>query len=99
MHKQESRETAVVQHTLVCPIYQDLYKNALGESSTFKDRISFLQDRFTVLFSNLTNTHHRKRMEAVAIKLFCPKLNDQVNHKALHIIIVYNTKWALMQTY
>ena len=86
MHKQESRETAVVQHTLVCPIYQDLYKNALGESPTFKDRISFLQDRFTVLFSNLTNTHHRKRIEAVAIKLFCPKLNDQVNNKALHIL-------------
>ena len=84
-HQQESRETAVVRHTLVCPIYQDLYKNALGESPTFKDLISFLQDRFTVLFSNLTNTHHRKRMEAVAIKLFCPKLNDQVNHKALHI--------------
>ena len=36
-------------------------------------------------------------MEAVAIKLFCPELNDQVNHKALHIY--HNTKWALIQTY
>ena len=85
-HQQESRETAVVQHTLKCPIYQNLFKTALGESPTFNDRINFLQDRFTILFSNLTNTQHRKRMEAVAIKLFCLKLNDQVNHKAVHIL-------------
>jgi hypothetical protein len=33
---QESRETAVVQHTLTCPIYQDLFKTAIEESPTFK---------------------------------------------------------------
>ena len=79
-HQQTSRDTAIVQHTLTCPTYQDLYKTALGESPTFHDRINVLQNRFTILFSNLTNTNHRKRMEAVAIKLFCPKLNEQVNH-------------------
>jgi hypothetical protein len=50
-------------------IYQDIRKSALAESASFKDRISFLQNRLTD-FSNLTNTHRRKRMEAVAIKLF-----------------------------
>ena len=54
-HQQESRETAVVQHTLKFPIYQNLFKTALGESPTFNDRIYFLQDRFTIFFSNLTN--------------------------------------------
>jgi hypothetical protein len=48
--------------------------------------MKFSQDRFTILFFNQTNTQHKKRMEAVEIKLFSPELNDQVNHKDVRIL-------------
>jgi ribosomal protein L33 len=50
------------------------------KSPTLHDRIYFLQSRFTIIFYNLTETNYRKRMKAVAVKQFCQKLNEQVNH-------------------
>ena len=57
-----------------------------GLTPTTREKIVFLESLFTTIITNATNYNIRTRLEAIAITLQGPDLNQQVKHKKVHII-------------
>ena len=85
-HQQPKKGTAVSKHIMTCDMYQSELKKFAGDSPTPSQRINYCLSRFKPIATNLPYTDERKRFEAIAIKIFNPLLNKQVNRKAVSII-------------
>lgn len=85
-HQQPGRKTAVSKHIITCDMYMSELKNIAGDKPTPNQRIDFCLNRFKPIATNLPYTDERKRYEAIAIKIYNPLLNKQIERKAVSII-------------
>ena len=67
-------------------MYMSELKNIAGDKPTPNQRIDFCLNRFKPIATNLPYTDERKRYEAIAIKIYNPLLNKQIERKAVSII-------------
>ena len=93
-HNQKSGNTAISNHIYgntiknipPCPEYTTAITTAFGVQPKPDQKKSFINNRFTILQSNLMKTNDRKTYEAVAITIQKPILNAQVLHRKVSII-------------
>ena len=85
-HQQTKKGTAISKHILTCDIYKSELKKFAGDKPTPSQRINFHLSRFKPIATNLPFSDERKRFEAIAIKIFNPLLNKQIDRKAVSII-------------
>ena len=93
-HNQKSKQTAISNHIYgsviknitPCSEYNSEITNKFGDTPNPNQKFTFIQNRFTLLQNNLTNTCDRRTFEAVAITVNKPNLNAQVLHRKVSII-------------
>ena len=85
-HQQPKKGTAISKHIITCDVYQAALQNFAGDHPTPSQRINFCLSRFKPIATNLPFTDERKRLEALAIKIYNPLLNKQVDRKAVSFI-------------
>ena len=78
--------TAISNHILTCDIYKSELKKFAGDKPTPSQRINFHLNRFKPIATNFPFSDERKRFKAIAIKIFNPLLNKQIDRKAVSII-------------
>ena len=88
-----TKGTNIFDHISECPIYKEKLDNKnkeMNQNTIVKPTLSlkreFTAECFKILHSNVTNYYKRTRLEAIAITLNSPALNDQVKHKKVSII-------------
>ena len=80
------KSSAIHNHILNCNSYNTELTKKFGVTPTPKERVSFLETRFTPIACNANRYFNRTRLEAIAITLNGPVLNAKVDHKRVHII-------------
>ena len=80
------KSSAIHNHILNCNSYNTELTKKFGVTPTPKERVSFLETRFTPIACNTNRYFNRTRLEAIAITLNGPVLNAKVDHKRVHII-------------
>jgi hypothetical protein len=85
-HQQPKKGTAISNHIMACDVYKSELKKFAGDKPTSSQRINFCLSRFKPIASNLPFSDERKRFEAIAITIFNPLLNKQINRKAVSIV-------------
>ena len=78
--------SAIALHIKDCTHYSAELTKKYGMKPSSKEKISFLDNLFTPVATNVNRFYFRKRLEAIAITLDAPILNHQVEHKKVHII-------------
>jgi hypothetical protein len=79
----QKKGTAISNHILTCEYG---LKKFAGDNPTPSQRINFHLSRFEPIATNLPFFDERKRFEAIAINIFNPLLNKQIDLKAVSII-------------
>ena len=80
---------AIKKHIEECQTYQANLNIKINEIPTYLENdetIKFFESRFKIIHTNLSSTNDRKICEGLYIKLFKPKLNEQVVRRAIQII-------------
>jgi hypothetical protein len=67
-------------------MYMSDSQNIAGDKPTANQRIDFCLNRFNPIATYRPYTDERKRHEAIAIKIYNPLLNKQIDRKAVSII-------------
>ena len=60
---------------------------------TSTQKREFLQNLFISITTNASNYYSSKQIEAIAITISAPVLNQQVEHKKMHIILTLQHWW------
>lgn len=87
-HTRCSSTTAVSDHINRCDIFNaafDLYRGT-PNASEYLTRYSFARSKFRIVHNNLHHHYKRKLTESFMIKLFKPKLNEQVKFLKIDFI-------------
>ena len=87
-HTRVSSNTAVSNHINRCPNFNSALQTILGTPNAPKylTRYSFARSKFQIVQRNLHNYTKRKLTESFIIKLFKPKLNEQVKFQHVDFI-------------
>ena len=80
------KDSPIYNHIQSCNEYQTKLISDYGVSPTPFDRREFIKKCFKPLHTSSSNYFKRTRLEAIAIRLNCPPLNDQIHHKKVSII-------------
>ena len=87
-HGDPNREppSAISDHIENCTHFQSELSKQFGMTPTSKQKNSLLKTLFTPIATNNYRCFKRKRLEAIAITILGPVLNNQVKHNKVHII-------------
>ena len=80
------KDSPIYIHTQECDAFKIKLTSEYGVSPTPTDRREFIKKCFKPLNTSSSNYFKRTRLEAIAIRLNCPPLNDQIHHKKVSII-------------
>ena len=80
------KDSPIYLHIQECNEYQSKLITKYGVSPTPSERRQFIMECFSPICTNASNYYKRTRLEAIAITLNSPPLNDQVIHKKVSII-------------
>ena len=78
--------SAICEHIKNCDHYKSELTKKYGMAPTSKEKVTFLENLFTPVATNVNRYFDWKPLEAIAITLNGPVLNHQVEHKKVHII-------------
>ena len=93
-HNRPSSNSAISDHIYgntvkkinPCLHYKTELTALYGDKPSPQNKISFIQDCFTLIQTNLSSYHFRKEFEAIAITVMKPILNAQIAHRNVTII-------------
>ena len=85
-HGRPSCKTSISEHIHSCPTYTASLDESHGDQLNPTVKFNFLKEHFKVLHQSLNQYNQRKTFEAVSIKMMKPKLNEQVQSRAVTFI-------------
>jgi len=80
------KDSPIYMHIQECETYKSKISLEFGVSPTPSDRRNFIKNCFKPLCTSAANYYKRTRLEAIAIRLNSPPLNEQIHHKKVSII-------------
>ena len=89
------KDSPIYMHIQECETYKSKMSHEFGVSPTPSDRRNFIKNWFKPLCTSASNYYKRTRLEAIAIRLNSPPLNEQIHHKKVSII--WRRKWDLTE--
>ena len=86
MEHNRIKSSAIKCHIDNCEHFKSHLNLTYGVQPTPNERLKYLETLFKPICTNANNYHSRKRLEAIAITVTTPDLNNQIIHKKVHII-------------
>ena len=80
------RTGPIHDHITRCEVYKSELIQTLGDTPAPKDKKQFFNSKFDIVQKNLLHYSERVITEGIYVSLFCPKLNDQVKFRHIHIL-------------